>query len=83
MTRQEAIDAKCKECIYDPEEDGTWRQQVKACAIDTCALHPYRPMPYKVRNQPVEREYKTIEVKAMGDTRVALCAQDHAVGGDT
>jgi len=83
MTRQEAIDAKCKECIYDPEEDGTWRQQVKACAINTCALHPYRPMPYKVRNQPVEREYKTIEVKAMGDTRVALCAQDHAVGGDT
>ena len=60
MTRQEAIEAKCKECIYDPLDDGTWRQQVKACAIDTCALHPYRPMPYKVRNQPVEREYKTI-----------------------
>ena len=60
MTRQEAIDAKCKECIYDPEEDGTWRQQVKACAIDSCALHPYRPMPYKVRNHAVQPEYKTI-----------------------
>ena len=60
MTRQEAIDAKCKECIYDPDEDGTWRQQVKACAIDTCALHPYRPMPYKPRNQAVQPEYKTI-----------------------
>ena len=60
MTRAEAIAAKCKECIYDPEEDGTWRQQVKACAIDSCALHPYRPMPYKVRNHAVQPEYKTI-----------------------
>jgi len=26
MTRQEAIEAKCKECIFDPLDDGTWRQ---------------------------------------------------------
>ena len=83
MTRAEAIAAKCKECIYDPEEDGTWRRQVKACAIESCALHQYRPMPYKVRSQAVQPDSQTIEVKAMGDTRVALCAQDHAVGGDT
>ena len=83
MTRADAIAAKCKECIYDPDEDGTWRQQVRACDIESCALHQYRPMPYKVRNHAVQPEYKTIEVKAMGDTRVALCAQDHAVGGDT
>jgi hypothetical protein len=60
LTRAEAIAAKCKECIYDPEEDGTWRRQVKACAIESCALHPYRPMPYKVRNHAVQPEYKTI-----------------------
>ena len=60
MTRQKAIDAKCVECIFDPLEDGTWRQQVKACDIESCALHPYRPMPYKVRNQAVQPEYKTI-----------------------
>ena len=60
MTRQEAIDAFCKSCIWDDEEDGTWRQQVKACAIDTCALHPYRPMPNKPRNHAVQPEYKTI-----------------------
>ena len=82
MTRQQAIDAFCKSCIYDDEEDGTWRQQVKACDIQSCALHPYRPMPYKVRSQPVQPDSQTIEVKAMGDTRVALCAQDHAVGGE-
>ena len=60
MTRQEAIDAKCKECIYDADEDGTWRQQVKACDITSCPLHQYRPMPYKVRNHAVQPEYKTI-----------------------
>ena len=56
MTRQEAIDAKCVECIFDPLEDGTWRQQVKACEIESCALHPYRPMPYKPRKQAVQRD---------------------------
>ena len=60
MTRADAIAAKCKECIYDPDEDGTWRQQVKACDITSCPLHQYRPMPYKVRNHAVQPEYKTI-----------------------
>ena len=43
MTRADAIAAKCKECIYDPDEDGTWRQQVRACDIESCALYPIRP----------------------------------------
>ena len=82
MTRQQAINQKCRECAYDDQDHGTWRQQVKACDIQSCALHPYRPMPYKVRNQAVQPDSRTIEVKAMGDTRVALCTQDHAVGGE-
>ena len=56
MTRQKAIAAKCKECIYDELDQGTWRQQVKACDITSCDLHPYRPMPYKPRRQPVQRD---------------------------
>ena len=56
MTRAKAIAAKCKECIYDELDQGTWRQQVKACDIESCALHPYRPMPYKPRRQPVQRD---------------------------
>lgn len=44
MSRQKAINAKCKDCIYDPLcGGGTWRQQVEACTIKTCALWPYRP----------------------------------------
>jgi len=45
MTRQKAIDANCKDCIYDPLAAGTWRQQVALCSVCTCPLRPYRPMP--------------------------------------
>ena len=47
MTRQQAIDAKCKECTYDPLDDGTWRQQVEQCELTACALYPYRPKSLK------------------------------------
>ena len=56
MTRAKAIAAKCKECIYDELDQGTWRQQVQACDIESCALHLYRPMPYKPRKQPVRHD---------------------------
>lgn len=41
-----AINAKCRECIYDPEAGrGTWRQQVAACTSTRCPLFPVRPLP--------------------------------------
>ena len=43
MTRQQAINAKCKECIYDDMAEGTWRMQVEQCELTACSLHPYRP----------------------------------------
>jgi len=60
LTRAKAIAAKCKECIYDELDEGTWRQQVKACDIESCALHRYRPMPYKPRKQAVRRDSEVI-----------------------
>ena len=82
MTRQGAIDAFCKSCIWDNEEEGTWRQQVKACDIESCALHPYRPMPYKVRNQAVQPEYKTIRDAVRVGSRFNVTADIQTVGGD-
>lgn len=82
MTRQGAIDAFCKSCIWDNEEEGTWRQQVKACEIQSCALHPYRPMPYKVRNQAVQPEYKTIRDAVRVGSRFNVTADIQTVGGD-
>lgn len=37
-----AIDAKCRDCTYDPYDLGTWQQQVRLCSSANCALHPYR-----------------------------------------
>ena len=72
MTRQQAIAAKCKECIYDELDQGTWRQQVKACDIESCALHPYRPMPYKPRRQPVQRDSDGMYLSLGGNIRVKV-----------
>ncbi len=45
MTRQQAINAMCKDCIYDPKAgNGTWRQQVEACNIPQCPLFKFRPV---------------------------------------
>ena len=44
MTRQQAINAKCCDCIYDELAEGTWRMQVEQCELTACALHPYRPV---------------------------------------
>ena len=40
---RKAIDAKCKECIYDKRAPGRWREQVAACESSLCPLHTVRP----------------------------------------
>lgn len=45
---RDAINAKCRECIYDPKSGlGTWREQVAACTSRTCPIYPARPLPRK------------------------------------
>jgi len=41
-----AINAHCKDCIYDENAkgEGNWRQQVEACAVTKCSLYPVRPI---------------------------------------
>ena len=63
MTRQQAINEKCRECIYDEFADGTWRMQVEACELTACALYPYRPvsrskMPDMADSVPVQLHYE-------------------------
>ena len=54
MTRQQAIEAKCKDCIYDPCEEGTWRQQAERCELINCALWIYRPKSRSKRSNLVD-----------------------------
>lgn len=42
---RDAVNAKCRECIYDPFAAGAWREQVATCASSHCALHGIRPVP--------------------------------------
>lgn len=41
------IDAKCRECIYDPYAEGTWRKQVENCPCYKCPLYSVRPITIK------------------------------------
>jgi hypothetical protein len=43
MGMRQAINEKCRDCIYDPQVKGTWRAQVEACTMTECSLHPFRP----------------------------------------
>ncbi len=48
LTRKQAIDAFCKECIYDPKGgNGTWREQVTNCTAHKCPLYEWRPVSSK------------------------------------
>lgn len=42
-----AIDAKCKECVHDPDAPGTWREQVANCGGVNCPLYALRAQPIR------------------------------------
>lgn len=41
---KKAIEAKCKDCIYDPLVSGSWRKQVEECNSWDCPLWDVRPV---------------------------------------
>ena len=43
ISLRQAINHKCKECIYDPESPGRWIQQVTVCTCNGCPLYEVRP----------------------------------------
>jgi len=69
-SRQQAIDAFCKGCIYDPYSgDGSWRAQVEACCAPACALFGYRPKTIATRQleaDPVKSEISRKQAKITG-----------------
>lgn len=38
-----AINAQCRQCVYDPHEPGTWIDQVARCCGYSCPLYLVRP----------------------------------------
>ena len=47
MSLRKAVNAKCRECPYDPLDVGTAAQQIAVCTDSDCPLHPVRPITSK------------------------------------
>ena len=43
VSLRKAVNAKCRECIYDKHQKGTWLAQVAACTSTSCPLFDCRP----------------------------------------
>lgn len=41
---RQAIASKCRDCTYDTEAAGNWRQQTATCPVVHCALWAFRPL---------------------------------------
>jgi hypothetical protein len=54
MTRQQAINAKRKDCIYDQLDTGTWKDQVTACMLAGCPLYEFSPLNTALFKQRLE-----------------------------
>ena len=56
MSLRNAIDEKCKECIYDSSPgNGNWRQQVEKCTSPKCPLFPLRPISHPHKRMDGEK----------------------------
>lgn len=64
LTRQQAIKAKCEDCIYDPMTGGTNLAQIEDCPSDDCALWEYRPLTSATR---AVQKQKQIELMSEGE----------------
>jgi len=42
-SKAKAIIAKCYDCVYDPSDKGSWRDQVRNCECSSCPLWSVRP----------------------------------------
>lgn len=73
-----AINQKCKECIYDSREEGTWRKQVGRCVSSNCPLFPYRPFPIdRICTNSIE---KKVEAESIEATPIPTCPLPSKVG---
>ena len=57
MSLRNAINLKCKDCIYDPEVEGGWIQQVSQCELTACPLWEHRPKP-RTSSQSLKKSAK-------------------------
>jgi hypothetical protein len=57
---KKCISQHCKNCTYDQESPGTWREQVENCTVVSCALYEVRPMTMTTIN--ANRKTRGVEI---------------------
>ena len=80
MGMRAAIDAKCRDCIYDPLAGGTWRAQVEACTATDCGLFPYRPRSRAGKTARARVEGRSPEDCAKNGSNPGTAAESDAGG---
>ena len=61
---QKAINAKCKECIYDESPgNGTLHEQIEGCTSPSCPLFDLRPVTSKTRQERDEKYLASLSVE--------------------
>ena len=72
---RKAIDAMCKECIYDGDRGfGSWREQVGSCASNKCPLYDLRPLPTNKKHDWQEELAIKYQEDVASGKREALCS---------
>lgn len=59
-----AIDAKCFDCTYCPDELGGKLQQTAICTVRSCPLFPVRPTPRDCKSEGLIDEAKCDTLRA-------------------
>jgi hypothetical protein len=49
LSLRAAVNSKCKECLYSPDEPGRWREQTERCTSPSCPLYAVRPRVSRAR----------------------------------
>lgn len=69
MSLRKAINAMCKDCIYDSKGgSGGWKQQVEECTSFSCPLYDLRPMPKKHQTQDISAQEGFLDCKERNGT---------------
>jgi len=78
LTLRKAVDAHCKQCIYDgTTEGGSWRKQVANCTSPGCYLFPHRPVDGHTKEANKKERYNELsdEDKQRADIRARKASE--------
>lgn len=75
VSLKNSIDEMCKQCSYEQEAPGTWRQQIEECCGRSCELYNVRPLTTGAKHE------KVMSRRAAIDAQCKACVYDKNVSG--